>query len=252
MCSRWKFSLVRVALVCLVTVATGVAVGLKSFPQCGSRRAGAEISCRANQSLAMPAHTVSSRPEHNCDFAAVLMKTGYSVPDAARLNDPPGPGRTWDTPDGYFYDYIIQRSSASSNPNGYGICYARNGRTGIDRGTQVWNSLNQFYAANPGPLDFAHAAILNPTNQAWMVMAHSRFASIVGGQPTAIGQQHPFYLDWNGKTYALMHNGGLEITVKSPLFGDSPEQLWTLRPMVGGASCELECPSVELFGFKRE
>jgi hypothetical protein len=58
---------------------------------------------------------------HNCDFAAVLMKTGYIVPDVPQVNDPPGLTGPYDDPDDFFYDYIIQRSSASSNPNGYGI-----------------------------------------------------------------------------------------------------------------------------------
>ena len=155
-----------------------------------------------------------NRLEHECDFAAVLMKTGNIVADAPQLNDPPGPAGPYDDPDDFFYDYIIQRSSASSNPNGYGICYARNGQTTIDRKIQVWNSANQMYRANPGPLDTAHAAIMDPTNQAWMVMAHSRMGTTGGAQ------QHPYYLDWNGRTYALMHNGRTQTTTKYPLFWD--------------------------------
>jgi hypothetical protein len=151
---------------------------------------------------------------HDCDFAAVLMKTGYIVPDTPQVNDPPGPSGPYDDPDDFFYDYITQRSSASSNPNGYGICYARLGQTMIDRRTQVWNSPNQVYSANPDPLDTARAAILDPRNQAWMVMAHSRMGTIGGAQ------QHPYYLDWNGRTYALMHNGNMQHPTKRPLFWD--------------------------------
>lgn len=151
---------------------------------------------------------------HNCDFAAVLMKTGYIVPDVPQVNDPPGLTGPYDDPDDFFYDYIIQRSSASSNPNGYGICYAGNGHSMIDRKTQVWNSPNQVYNVNPGPLDRAHASILDPSNEAWMVMAHSRMGTIGGAQ------QHPYYLDWKGKTYALMHNGNMQHPTKRPLFWD--------------------------------
>jgi hypothetical protein len=153
-------------------------------------------------------------PPHNCDFAAVLMKTGYIVPDAAQVNDPPGTSGPYDDPDDFFYDYIIQRSSVSSNPNGYGIFYARSGQTMVDRRAQVWNSPNQVYTVNSGPLDSAHAAILDPRNQACMVMAHSRMGTIGGAQ------QHPYYLDWNGRTYALMHNGNMQHTTKRPLFWD--------------------------------
>ncbi|MGA2655972.1 MAG: hypothetical protein ABSH34_00475 [Verrucomicrobiota bacterium] len=162
-------------------------------------------------SISAPA---GSSPEHNCDFAAVLMKTGYVVPDAPPSNDPPGSTGPYDDPDDFFYDYIIQRSSASTNPNGYGICYARDQQTTIDRRTQVWNSANRVYSANPGPLDNARAAILNASNRACMVMAHSRMGT-TGGE-----QQHPYYLDWHGRTYALMHNGSMQKTTKYPLFWD--------------------------------
>jgi hypothetical protein len=156
----------------------------------------------------------SGSPEHNCDFAAVLMKTGYVVPDAPRLNDPPGPTGPYAAPDDFFYDFIIQRSSASTNPNGYGVCYARNDQTTINPRTQVWNSANQVYRANPDPLDHARAAILNPSNCACAVMAHSRMGTTGGAQ------QHPYYLDWNGKTYALMHNENLQKPTKYSLFWD--------------------------------
>ncbi len=171
----------------------------------------AGLVCLLALGTSIDARADDSAP-HNCDFAAVLMKTGYIVPDAPQVNDPPGLAGPYDDPDDFFYDYLVQRSSASSNPNGYGICYARNGQATIDRRTQVWNSPNQVYHVNPGPLDAAHAAILNPSHEAWMVMAHARMGTIGGAQ------QHPYYLDWNGRTYALMHNGNMQHAAKRPLF----------------------------------
>ena len=92
--------------------------------------------------------------------------------------------------------------------------YAKNHETTINRITQVWNSVNQIYSANPAPLDNARSAIMNPSNKACMVMAHSRNGSAGGAQ------QHPYYLDWNGKTYILMHNGNNQDSTKLPLFWD--------------------------------
>jgi hypothetical protein len=55
---------------------------------------------------------------------------------------------------------------------------------------------------------------MDASNKAYMVMAHSRMGTTGGGQ------QHPYYFDWNGKTYALIHNGNNQDSTKYPLFWD--------------------------------
>jgi hypothetical protein len=148
---------------------------------------------------------VMARESHNCDFGAVLALEGYIIPDITQINDPPPP---YDDPDDFFYEFIID---CNYNPNGYGIIYSKDGETAIPE-DQRW------YWPQPypyGPLDAAHQVIMNPSNRAVMVMAHDRWGT--GGW---IGGNHPFTFEWNGRTYAFMHNGSITDNIKYALWNE--------------------------------
>jgi uncharacterized repeat protein (TIGR01451 family) len=148
---------------------------------------------------------VMAQESHNCDFGAVLTLKGYIIPDITQINDPPPP---YDDPDDFFYEFI---RTCNYNPNGYGIIYLKNGETVIPE-EQRWYS-SQPYPA--GPLDQAHQVIMNPSNHAVMVMAHDRWGT--GGWA---GGNHPFTFEWNGRTYAFMHNGSISNEIRQALWNE--------------------------------
>lgn len=146
---------------------------------------------------------VMAQESHNCDFGAVLALKGYIIPDIPQNDDPPPP---YDDPDDFFYEFI---KTCNYNPDGYGIIYLKDKETVIPE-DQRW------YSPQPypyGPLDEAHQVIMNPSNHAVMVMAHAR--SGTGGSG-----HHPFTFEWNGRTYAFMHNGAITNNIKYALWNE--------------------------------
>jgi len=130
--------------------------------------------------------------DHNCDFGAVLAKEGYQITDVGEA-------------DYYFYDFIIQHSTQGDDNDGYGCLYLKEGQSIIPPSQKYYLvGTNISYAVEPPPkqLDLAHTAIMDPANDAVMVMAHARNGT--GGN---IPGNHPFIMEWEGKTYSFMHNG---------------------------------------------
>ncbi len=134
-------------------------------------------------------------PAHNCDFAAVMTKDGVIIPDLNRDSQ-----LTLDNPPDYYYDFVTSRSTASTNDDGYGIVYCKDGQSYIPRATQTWYSFLPF-SSSPWQFINARSAIQTPANEAVMVMSHARNGT--GGLPG----NHPFTFDYNKRTYAFMHNG---------------------------------------------
>jgi len=151
--------------------------------------------------------SIASAQNHNCDFAAVITHQDFIIPDITDGLVHPYYPITYDCPEDFFYDYIIQRSGP--NPDGYGIIYSADGETTIPP-EQIYHSSN-VYSVNPNPLDQAHEDIMNPINEAVMVMAHDRTGT--GGSGN-----HPFTLNWEGRTYAFMHNGYIPGSLKQALW----------------------------------
>jgi hypothetical protein len=148
---------------------------------------------------------VMARESHNCDFGAVLTMEGYIIPD---IPNPPPPPPPFDDPDDFFYEFIID---CRYNLNGYGIIYSKDGETVIPE-DQRW------YSPQPypyGPLNEAHQVIMNPSNHAVMVMAHDRW-----GTSGWAGGNHPFTFEWNGRTYAFMHNGSITADIRQALWNE--------------------------------
>jgi len=165
-------------------------------------------------------------PEHNCDFAAVIARTGYNlaISDGETHPEVPWWNIEYDCPADYYFDFVTFRSAYSyqsgysyakiPNDDGYGILYYRIGSPLLQG---VWYSSNSdpivqkspYYTSYPTPhgnyvipMNTAYAAISNPFNQAAIVMSHSR-NGISGTFPGF----HPFTLEIGNRTYSFMHNG---------------------------------------------
>lgn len=160
---------------------------------------------------------------HNCDFAAVLSKSGITIPSI------PNGQLSFDDPEDYFFDFVTIRSSYEdgSNDNGYGVVYGLNGSMQISSTQQdLYFSTVPYFGVpddltNPefpydqGPMNLARADILNPSSNVVMVMSHSRNAS----DDSAVGN-HPFLFNWNGRTYAFMHNGVISASIRAALWNE--------------------------------
>ena len=152
-----------------------------------------------------------------CDMSAIIMNKDtpfscgvYSASDSQFAD--------FTTPQDYLA-YVMSRSNASTNNDGYGILYYSQDSFVLKEDNyyykyvhsyqehgNVWYTGNYFNEQNqPDIFDIALKDINDPDNRATIVMCHCRFAS---GYPFAPGN-HPFHFNSNGRTYTLMHNGAI-------------------------------------------
>jgi hypothetical protein len=168
--------------------------------------------------------TNSAQPNagENCDMAAMISQVSLAIP---QFSGRPG---TFDDPSDFF-DFLIERSTSSANPDGYGIlCAGDDGlfpAPGIiaDRteiySAQAWyvkapdTASNAYYFSHyPGPMRTALSAITRTDSGASVVLGHARNAS-----SSAVGS-HPFRFQYDGRIYAFVHNGSIESDIKSALY----------------------------------
>lgn len=166
--------------------------------------------------------------EHNCDFAAVMTRSGFFVSELPQA-------------EALFYTFVKSRSAYSPvglNDDGYGVVYVKNNESMIPVASQAWRTPWPYYNVypitmyNPGPMDAAHNAIMTPANNAVTVMSHARNGS--GGWA---GGNHPFIIAVGNKSYAFMHNGSIQDSVKAALwnelynhYGSTPGQWFVEHP----------------------
>ena len=159
----------------------------------------------------------------DCDMAAMIAKNGYSI---SNLGSNPGPGN-FDDPD-EFIDFLISYSSATYNPDGYGVTYIDgNGDFPIIDTTPIstlFNSDQAWYVTAPDinatiyncnyyngsiypyrvPMNNASDAINLNSNDVAIVLGHDRKSG------TALGN-HPLRFDYDtNTTFQFMHNGGID------------------------------------------
>ncbi len=144
---------------------------------------------------------------HNCDFAAVITKNDILIPGIQQGALP------FDDPDDFFHEFIISRSTGQTNDDGYGILFMRDWQDAILADQKYY--CPDIYETNPVPLDSAHAAIMDPASQAVLVLSHAR-----NGTGGWAGGNHPFTLEWEGRTYSFMHNGSIADNVKHAMHYD--------------------------------
>jgi hypothetical protein len=106
-----------------------------------------------------------------------------------------------------FFDFLRSRSGPSDtdiplNSDGYGVLYYKMGSTLVAEEEEFYKSgLGIWYTPdNNDPMDLAENAVMNPDNQATIVLGHDRLGT--GGEGS-----HPFIFKWNGNTYTFIHNG---------------------------------------------
>jgi hypothetical protein len=151
----------------------------------------------------------------NCDFAAVIAKDGSLLPEIWDGLQHPSFPITFDCTEDYIYDYLIQRSAY--NANGYGLAFYRNGQSLIPPWQTFYTELP--YSVDPGPMESAHDAIMDPSNNAVIVLGHDRTGT--GGDGN-----HPFTLDWCSSTYSFMHNGAYLDDNNNPNGPNIKRALW--------------------------
>jgi len=141
----------------------------------------------------------------DCDFAAVLAKGDYLIANIEDPNnDPPYPEIDFDDPEDFYYDFVKLRSFY--NPDGYGIIYYKDGEFTVPESQRYYSE--EPYPQNPAPLENAHNDIINPENNAVIVLGHDRWTTTQG----ATGN-HPFWFHLDGvggepnRTYTFQHNG---------------------------------------------
>jgi predicted glutamine amidotransferase len=101
-----------------------------------------------------------------------------------------------------YFDFLISRSSASTNNDGYGIVAYRNNSRFLEE-TDYWykTGYNTSYGdGQPDPMDDARNALLSNENNYFLVIAHARNAT--GGNGS-----HPFRIDSPQATFSMCHNG---------------------------------------------
>lgn len=193
-----------------------------------------------------------------CDMMAMIAKGNNYLNDLPNTSAPYPATPVYTEPYGYL-NFLMSRSSASSNMDGYGVLYyKKDGLFFYDDDNYVYNSENSgFNSANPG----------NPNNQAWylagedkyyqgsnpdwkwaldqattalttqdvysakIALGHVRLATPGQNESFILGN-HPFRFEYNGKTYSLMHNGGLGVTkalLYNKLIAEDPNW-WTKHP----------------------
>ncbi len=153
----------------------------------------------------------------DCDMAAMMAKTGYSI---SNLGPNPGPG-AYDDPD-EFIGFLKSNSTYSTNPDGYGVTYI-DGDGNFPNINTLFPSLPEevissqawyvtaddlgdefYYLTNPDPMDAAETAIENNNNDISIVLGHDRKSG------TAFGN-HPFRFTYDANTtFQFIHNGGID------------------------------------------
>lgn len=158
----------------------------------------------------------------DCDMMAMIAKEGHYV--------------SWRNSSYDLFDFIRDRSTNTSpfipfvndyknNDDGYGFIYYPDDGT-FDVNDQAWyqtdptSNSNTFYTDDGLPswnplwqdaLDDAEEFIMLDNTKASIVFGHARQGSVGEGS-------HPFYFDYNGKTYTLIHNGTLSNDLKTPMY----------------------------------
>jgi len=183
----------------------------------------------------------------DCDMITMLSKDGYYLS---------GNNSTYD-----LFNFIRVRShnvqSNKRNNDGYGfIYYPENGTFNVSN--QSW------YQTDPTPyddtyytgglaawkveLDDAEEYIIDTVNDATIVLGHARQGSVGEGS-------HPFYYEYGGKTYTLMHNGTLTNDIKTPMYtylynlGLLNSSNWGANPAVIGTWIDSEIFFLYLMHF---
>lgn len=163
-----------------------------------------------------------------CDFMALISQEGTKlcnlddgIDNATLLEDT-----------GDFFEFLRLYSESSgpeSNNDGYGVAFYRMKDVDIEEDQYFYlNGTGHYYTDSPDPDDMlpmiaAQSAILNPINNATIVLGHDRNAT--GGSGN-----HPFRLDWNGKTYSFMHNGGISGDLKTEFLEYLIDSDWYVDP----------------------
>ncbi len=158
-----------------------------------------------------------------CDMMALIAREGRNLGQISPYDHRPDIWAFNDVVD--YFGFAMSRSSLYSNNDGYGVLYYPGGQINLrsqhhwykyvlnsSQSGRVYYTGNYFNPTNqPDILDTAAAVIMNPANNAAIVMCHLRNAST---NPFAPGN-HPFRLTVNNRTYALMHNGTLSYAARS-------------------------------------
>jgi hypothetical protein len=179
--------------------------------------------------LIVPASPAQVQHDENCDMAAMITRVGYKL---SEFNTRPG---TFDDPNDIF-DFLIQRSTANTNRDGYGVIFA--GDDGLFSNPTTANQ-TEFYSAQAwyvkaqdtnvntyhyghysGPMQSARFAIMDADTGAVVVLGHDRNAS-----SSALGS-HPFRFEYTNRVYTFMHNGSIESDIKSALYAALGGAAW--------------------------
>jgi hypothetical protein len=146
--------------------------------------------------------------EHNCDFVAFMAQRGGYLSDDVN-------GGTL-----AFKEFLIE-SSAPPNDDGYGVVYYDDDYIVEDsqKFYQVGQGGNSYQNGDTQQMNAAFAAIESSNSYARIVFGHARNGT--GG----VGS-HPFTHEWNGRTYALQHNGSLTADMKSRILGGLNDRGW--------------------------
>lgn len=151
--------------------------------------------------LLLPSLVTAQR--HNCDFAAVLTRDGYVIPFI------PDGMFSFDDPDDFYYEWL----TTTINPDGYGNVYAADGVPVIPFPQQDDYFSEDPYWVDPVPWNTFWLDTFNVNDPSVMVMSHTRWGT--GGDGN-----HPFLFNFDGRTYAFMHNGGILDNVKDALWNE--------------------------------
>jgi len=119
-----------------------------------------------------------------------------------------------------YFNFLISRSSSSSNNDGYGIIAYRRDSSQLQQNDYWYKSgYNTWYGdSTDEPLDTAREAILAPENDYFLVIAHARNAT--GGSGS-----HPFRLEHNNRTYTMCHNGVISVSLRQAMM-DMLGEFW--------------------------
>jgi hypothetical protein len=164
-----------------------------------------------------------------CDMTALIAREGGSL-SAFPRQDNGNAFNTFNDPYDYL-GYIMNRSNASLQNDGYGILYYPQNQFHIDSGNywyklvrsaaeqnRVYYTGDYFVSDNsPDLLDEAMDWIMSDYADAAIVMCHARNAS---ANPFAPGN-HPFRMNINNRTYTMMHNGALSTAARSYMINET-------------------------------
>lgn len=118
------------------------------------------------------------------------------------LQAPPGGGLAAVAEEAAPYYAFLQTRACPPNDDGYGLLVYRDRDPAAPLGFFATGSPVWYGHADGRVLDEALAALRDPGRPATQLLGHARNGS--GG----LGS-HPFRFDWNGSTWAFMHNGDL-------------------------------------------